>query len=81
MLVAHGIAALVLAVLLNHGERVITRIARALVPVALLRPFRPRSATRPMVAIPTDGPALRLAASLHDLSRRGPPHHGLLARA
>lgn len=80
MLVAHGIAALVMAFLLSHGERLIRRITRVLVPVAVLRPFRPRPATGPVVDVPTDVPSLRLPSSLHDLSRRGPPHRVLLAR-
>jgi hypothetical protein len=81
MLVAHGIAAFVLAVLLSHGERLITHVARVLLPVALLRPFRPLPATRLVVAVPSDVPPLRLAATLHDLSRRGPPESSLVARA
>jgi hypothetical protein len=81
MLVAHGIAAFVLAVLLSHGERLITHVARVLLPVALLRPFRPLLATRLVVAVPSDVPPLRLAATLHDISRRGPPESSLAARA
>jgi hypothetical protein len=81
MVVAHGIAAFVLAVLLSHGERLITHVARVLLPVALLRPFRPLLATRLVVAVPSDVPPLRLAATLHDISRRGPPESSLAARA
>jgi hypothetical protein len=73
MLAAHGITATVLAVVLAHGERLITRVARALVPVALLRPFQPLPVSRPVTATAIDVPRLRLAATLHDLSRRGPP--------
>jgi hypothetical protein len=80
MVVAHGIAALVLAFLLSHGERLIKRVGRLLLPVALLRPFRPRPASRLVVVVPRDVPPLRLAASLHDISRRGPPNPSLAAR-
>lgn len=79
MLVAHGITVLVLAALLSHGERLIAHVARVLLPVALLRPFRSLPMTRLVVAVPRKV-RLRLAASVHDLSRRGPPPpHRLLA--
>jgi hypothetical protein len=80
MVVAHGIAAFVLAALLSHGERLITHVARVLLPVALLRPFRPLPATWLVVAVPSEVPPLRLAATLHDLSRRGPPDTSPAAR-
>jgi hypothetical protein len=80
MLVAHGIAASVLAVLLSRGEQLIANVARVLLPVALLRPFRPLPASRLVVAVPSDVPPMRLAATLHDLSRRGPPDRSPAAR-
>jgi hypothetical protein len=80
MVVAHGIAALVLGVLLARGERLITRVARVLVPVALLRPFRPLPARRLVIAAPGEVPRLRPAVTLHDLSRRGPPERCLATR-
>jgi hypothetical protein len=80
MVVGHGLAALVLAVLLSHGERLISHVARVLLPVALLRPFRPLPVTRLVVRVPSDVPTLRLAATLHDLSRRGPPDLAFAAR-
>jgi hypothetical protein len=73
MLVAHTVAALVLGVLLARGERLITRVARVLVPVAVLRPFRPLPVRRLVIAAAGDVPRLRPAVTLHDLSRRGPP--------
>jgi hypothetical protein len=79
MLVAHGIAAVVLAVLLSRGERLITHVARLFLPVALLRPFRPVAVSRLVVAASSHVP-LRLKASLHDISRRGPPSRPLAAR-
>jgi hypothetical protein len=80
MLAAHGIAAVVLAVLLSHGERLVSHVARVLLPVAVLRPFYPFPVTRPAVAaLPNDVP-LGLGASLHDISRRGPPRRPLAAR-
>jgi hypothetical protein len=80
MLAAHGVAAVVLAVLLSHGERLVSHVARVLLPVAVLRPFRPLPVTRPAVAaVPNDVP-LGLGACLHDISRRGPPNRSLAAR-
>ena len=80
MVVAHGIAALVLGVLLARGERLITCVARLLVPVALLRPFRSPPVRRLVLAAPVDVPRLRPAVTLHDLSRRGPPDRSLATR-
>jgi hypothetical protein len=80
MVVAHGIAALILGVLLARGERQITCVARLLVPVALLRPFRPLPVRRLVIAAPVDVPRLRPAVTLHDLSRRGPPDRCLATR-
>jgi hypothetical protein len=79
MLVAHGIAAVVLAVLLSRGERLIAHVARLFLPVAVLRPFRPVAVGRLVVAASNHVP-LRLRASLHDISRRGPPSRPLAAR-
>ncbi|WP_433281396.1 hypothetical protein ACQPZA_14710 [Pseudonocardia xinjiangensis] len=81
MLVAHGLAALVLAVLLVRGEQLITRVARVLVPVALLRPFRPLPVRRLMIVPPGDVPRPRPTVTLHDLSRRGPPDRCLATHA
>ena len=80
MLVAHGIAALVLAVLLSHGERLITHVVGVLLPVALLRPFRPLPVARFVATVRSDVPPLRLVATLHDLNRRGPPDRSRAAR-
>jgi hypothetical protein len=80
MLVAHGIAALVLGVLLARGERLIRRVARVLVPVALLRPFRPLPVRRLVIAASSDAPRLRPSVTVHDLSRRGPPEGRLATR-
>jgi hypothetical protein len=79
MLVAHGLAAAVLGALLSHGERLIARVVRALLPVAVLRPFRVVPVTRLLVVAPRDVP-LRQGASLHDISGRGPPSTSLAAR-
>lgn len=79
MLVAHGLAAVVLAALLSHGERLIARVARVLLPVAVRRPFRAVPVSRLLVVAPRDVP-LRLGPSLHDISGRGPPSPCLAAR-
>jgi hypothetical protein len=79
MLVTHGFAAVVLAVLLSHGERLVARAAGLLLPVLLLRPFRPVPVGRPVVAAAGEVP-LRPAASVHDISRRGPPTGSAAAR-
>ena len=79
MLVAHGLAAVVLGALLSHGERLIARVLRALLPVAVLRPFRASPGSRLLVVAPRDVP-FRLGVSLHDISGRGPPSTSLAAR-
>lgn len=80
MLAAHGIAAVLLAVLLSHGERLVGHAAGVLLPVAVLRPFRPSPVSRPaVVALPAEVPPL-LGARLHDISMRGPPSRFPAAR-
>ncbi len=73
MLAAHGVAAVVLAVLLSHGERLIGHAAGVLLPVAVLCPFRAVPVSRVVVAAVTRDVPLRLGACLHDISGRGPP--------
>lgn len=74
MLVAHGIVAVVLAVVLSHGERLISHVARVLLPVAVLRPFRPLPVSRLVVAVVPDDVPRGLGACPRDISRRGPPN-------
>jgi hypothetical protein len=78
MLVTHGLAAVVLAALLSHGERLVARAARVLLPVAVLRPFRALPVSRLVVVVLRDVP-LRVVGCLHDISGRGPPHPSLAA--
>jgi hypothetical protein len=81
MLLAHGVAALVLAATLSRGEELISHAAGLLLPVAVLVPFRPGPPSfRLPVAAPGHRVPLRLGASLHDISRRGPPRRRSAAR-
>ncbi|MBN9113452.1 MAG: hypothetical protein J0I34_32290 [Pseudonocardia sp.] len=73
MLAGHAAAALVLGALISHGERLLLRALRRLLPVAAVHPFHApaRFAPRP-VPVARDA-RVRVATSVSDLSRRGPP--------
>ncbi|GAY12454.1 hypothetical protein [Pseudonocardia sp. N23] len=76
MLAGHAAAALALGALISHGEQVLRRAVRRLLPVVATAPFRApvRFAPRP-VPVARDV-RVRVATSVSDLSRRGPPRPG-----
>ena len=81
MLLAHGLAALVLGWLLSHGETVLVRALARLLPVLAVVPFRPATVIHVLVRTPAGPQWRRPAVSLHDLSRRGPPGRHAAPRA
>lgn len=73
MVLTHGVATLMLAVLLHRGEDVLAWVARLLLPLVVLLPYRPRSTTRVRLCTPTPVPLRSHRFLLPQLSRRGPP--------
>jgi hypothetical protein len=73
MVAAHAGAALVLGVVLAHGERLLSGAARLLLPLGVLDTYRPGRVRR---AGPVVGVAVAAAGRStlrHHLTRRGPP--------
>jgi hypothetical protein len=73
MVVAHAGAALVLGVLLAHGERLLVAAARLLMPLALLDAYRPGRVRRAGAVVATVVVAAGRTTLRHPLTRRGPP--------
>lgn len=73
MLAGHAAAALVLGAVISHGERLLRRALRRLLPVVALRPFRAPVRFAPHPVRVEREARVRVATSFSDLSRRGPP--------
>lgn len=73
MMLAHGVATLLLAGLLHRGEELLERLTHLLLPLVVLLPYRPLPATRMRLRAPRMTVVCDRTALLHDLTRRGPP--------